>query len=390
MVTMWPLLLPIAALSGWLVSERSSSKKTKSKVQSTIHKEYVVGLNYLLNEQPDKAVDVFIKLLDVDSETVETHLALGSLFRRRGEVDRATRIHQNLIARPQLSQTQRLDALIALGQDYLSAGVYDRAERIFKEVSQIGGGQKKESLLHLLEIYQHEQAWPDAISVAKSIEEITSEPMHDIMTHFFCELAMQAKSDKNVQKARLYVKKAMYLDKNSVRASLLMAELDMEQQAYKSAIKNYKKVVAQEPDYVSEVIVPLMSCYRALNLEKVGFEYLEELLQRHSSVRLLFAVAEEKGRQVGLEKALDFVAENLSLHPTIRGLNQLISWHVKVSHGKVKEKLELLYKITNKLLQDKPFYRCGKCGFSGKHLHWQCPSCRKWSTVKPITGFEGV
>lgn len=372
------------------MSERSSAKQRKLQIQSSINKEYVVGLNYLLNEQPDKAVDVFIKLLDVDSETVETHLALGSLFRRRGEVDRAIRIHQNLIARPQLSQTQKLDALVALGQDYLSAGVYDRAERIFKEVSQIGGSRKKESLSYLLEIYQHERAWPDAISIAKSIEEITGEPMHAIMTHFFCELAMQAKLENNVQKARLYIKKAMYLDRNSVRSSLLMAELEVEQGNYKSAIKQYKKVVGQDSDYISEIIKPLISCHKKLNLEKSCYDYLEELLLKHSSVRLLFAIAEEKGRQIGIDQALDFVAEHLSSKPTIRGLNKLISWHVAVSHGKVKEKLELLYKITAKLLEDKPFYRCGKCGFSGKHLHWQCPSCRKWSTVKPIIGFEGV
>ena len=131
MIDLWPLLLPAAAWSGWWVSNRNHSLKEKQSSHHFSH-EYVVGLNYLLNEQPDKAVDVFIRLLEVDSDTVETHLALGSLFRRRGEVDRATRIHQNLIARPQLSMLQRKEALMALGQDYMSAGVFDRAERLFR------------------------------------------------------------------------------------------------------------------------------------------------------------------------------------------------------------------------------------------------------------------
>src|SRR5476649_729159 len=155
MIDLWPLLLPAAAWSGWWVANRNNSDKDPH-IHNRLSREYVVGLNYLLNEQSDKAVDIFIKLLDVDSETVETHLALGSLFRRRGEVDRAIRIHQNLIARPQLSFIQRKEALMALGQDYMSAGVFDRAERIFIEVLELGGAREVSSLHGLLAIYQQE------------------------------------------------------------------------------------------------------------------------------------------------------------------------------------------------------------------------------------------
>src|ERR1700722_4591820 len=148
--------LPILALSAWYFEW---FKKKPPDASKTLSRDYLVGLNFLLNEQPDKAVDVFIKLLEVDSETVETHLALGSLFRRRGEVDRAIRIHQNLIARPQLSALDRKEALMALGLDYMSAGVFDRAERIFLEVVELGGNREISSLQGLLAIYQQEKAW---------------------------------------------------------------------------------------------------------------------------------------------------------------------------------------------------------------------------------------
>ena len=143
MLIFWPLLLPFAALSGWYAAK----KTTKNNLGSTqnISKGYVQGLNYILNEKPDLAIDTFIKMLDVDKDTVETHLALGGLFRRRGEVDRAIRIHQNLIARPQLSHSQRTEALMSLGNDYMCAGVYDRAERIFKEGAALGGSAESES-----------------------------------------------------------------------------------------------------------------------------------------------------------------------------------------------------------------------------------------------------
>src|SRR6476469_73588 len=128
------LLLALAALAGaWYLGYQSKQKKHESE-KLTLPRDYLVGLNFLLNEEPDKAVDIFIKMLEVDSNTVETHLAVGKLFRRRGEVDRAIRIHQNLIARPQLEKAYREQSLFELGQDYLSAGVLDRAERIFLQL----------------------------------------------------------------------------------------------------------------------------------------------------------------------------------------------------------------------------------------------------------------
>jgi len=153
---MWPLLwllLPLAALSGWLAARR---RQENSVSDPTFPSDYFKGINYLLNEQPDKAVDVFIKMLEVDTDTVETHLALGSLFRRRGEVDRAIRIHQNLIARPNLTKSQRIESLRELGQDYLRAGVLDRAENLFLELTGMG---EDECFVYLLEIYQQQREW---------------------------------------------------------------------------------------------------------------------------------------------------------------------------------------------------------------------------------------
>ena len=181
-MVLWPFLLPFAAYSGWFMAMRQERAQQRTQVHR-LSREYVVGLNYLLNEQPDKAVDIFIKLLDVDSDTVETHLALGSLFRRRGEVDRAIRIHQNLIARPQLSQAERREALLALAQDYMGAGMFDRAERIFLEVVDMCGGAEVVSLKGLLAIYQQEKAWEQALDVIKKLEMSTGESLHSKTAH---------------------------------------------------------------------------------------------------------------------------------------------------------------------------------------------------------------
>ena len=179
------LLLPVAFLIGWYIG---NSSKIKSKVSKNISLEYFKGLNFVLNEQPDKAIEVFIKMVEVDNDTVDTHLALSNLFRRRGEVDRAIRIHQNLIARTTLSETERAHALLELGMDYMRSGLLDRAEKLFLELLDIGF-YLKEAHFNLLEIYQQEKDWENAIVIAKKYETISKVSLSSTIAQFFCELA---------------------------------------------------------------------------------------------------------------------------------------------------------------------------------------------------------
>lgn len=388
MINLWPLLLPAAAWSGWWVANRNNSGNN-SNVTNRLSREYVVGLNYLLNEQSDKAVDIFIKLLEVDSDTVETHLALGSLFRRRGEVDRAIRIHQNLIARPQLSLLQRKEALMALGQDYMSAGVFDRAERIFLEVVELGGSRETSSLQGLLAIYQQEKAWEKALDVIKKLEISTGSSLQNQTAHYYCEMANQALKVNAMDRAVFCIKQAISVDSESVRASLMCADIDMREGRYKQAIRSLKKVPLQDAEFLSEIIEPLVFCHRELDTMAECISYLEQTLPNHPRASVIFVIAEYLRQDKNMDTAIDFVADNLRKHPSIRGLNRLIYWHLESAHGKVREKLQMLYDITSKFLDNKPVYRCGHCGFGGKHLHWHCPSCKQWGRMKPIHGLEG-
>lgn len=388
MINLWPLLLPAAACSGWWVACRNYYAKG-NRTKNHLTREYVVGLNYLLNEQPDKAVDIFIKLLDVDSDTVETHLALGSLFRRRGEVDRAIRIHQNLIARPQLSLLQRKEALMALGQDYMSAGVFDRAERIFSEVVELGGAREIHSLNGLLAIYQQEKAWEKALTIAKKLEESTGSSMNSQSAHYYCEMAQDAVKSHAYEKGYALIKQALTIDRQSVRASLMLAHLEIKQGRYKQAIRTLKRVPVQDPDFLTEIIEPLVHAHQKLNLMPECIRYLEHTLVHYPRASVIFVLAEHLKQEKGVDFAIDFVSEQLSRYPSIRGLNRLIDWYLDSSHGKIREKLKMLSDITTKFNENKPIYRCGQCGFSGKHLHWQCPSCKQWGKIKPIHGLEG-
>lgn len=388
MIHLWPMLLPAAAYSGWWMARRSYGLKAPDE-SNHLSREYVVGLNYLLNEQPDKAVDVFIKLLEVDSETVETHLALGSLFRRRGEVDRAIRIHQNLIARPQLSMTQRKAALMALAQDYMSAGVFDRAERIFLEVVETGGTPDASSLKGLLDIYQQEKAWENALESLRKLELATGVSMSAQAAHYYCEMAEELKLAGADDKAYSTVKQALMVDKKSVRASLMLADFEMRQARYKQAIRALKRVLTQDPEFFTEIVSPFLKAHAALNATDEGISYLENALSDYPRASVIFAIGEYVREEKSLDVAIDFVSVQLSKHPSIRGLNHLIEWHLESAHGIVRDKLQMLYNITSKFLENKPVYRCGQCGYSGKLLHWLCPSCKQWGRTKPIHGLEG-
>lgn len=388
MIEMWPLLLPAAAWSGWWVANRANLGKNLG-LNNRLSREYVVGLNYLLNEQSDKAVDIFIKLLEVDSDTVETHLALGSLFRRRGEVDRAIRIHQNLIARPQLSLLQRKEALMALGQDYMSAGVFDRAERIFLEVVELGGSKEISSLHGLLAIYQQEKAWEKALDVIKKLEVSTGNSFQNQAAHYYCEMAAESLKVNASDKAIFCIKQAMNVDPESVRASLMRASVEMKEGRHKHAIRYLKRVPQQDAEFLSEIIEPLVYCHTELGTMSECISYLEQTVLEHPRASVIFVIAEYWRQHKSMEAAIDFVADNLSKHPSIRGLNKLIYWHLESAHGKVRDKLQMLYDITSKFLDNKPVYRCGHCGFGGKHLHWHCPSCKQWGRMKPVHGLEG-
>src|SRR3989339_724508 len=220
------LTIVLAALIGWYVGRRGYDQHSVSRISERLRRDYFLGLNHLINEQPDKALDVFIKLLEVDSETVETHLALGSLFRRRGEVDRAIRVHQNLIARPQLDKKYRVQALSELGQDYLKAGILGRAERLFSELAEVDGSDIS-SLKYLLHIYQQEKDWEKAIEVAKKLESMNQESMYSAVAQYYCELAEQLYKHAKISQAQQHLKRASAIDPKCVRASLLSGQIEM-------------------------------------------------------------------------------------------------------------------------------------------------------------------
>jgi len=379
------LLLPIAAAAGWLAASQDVRKKVRRI--SGISSDYFKGLNFLLNEQPDKAIEVFIRMVEVDSDTAETHLALGHLFRRRGEVDRAIRIHQNLIARPKIDPEIKTLAVLELGEDYMKAGLFDRAENLFQELIEMNE-HTAIALTQLRDIYQQEKDWEKAISICSRLETVSNKSMHMLIAQYYCELAEELFRKNELNETQAQLLKATHYDVRCVRASILQAKVDVKNEDYKSAINSYKNVVDQDIDYFPDILEPMISCYHKLGRENELMDFLTAILERYSGISPMLALAELIREQSGDREAMDFMTKQLHKRSSVKGLHWLIELSLEHSHGDSKQHLEILHDLTNKLLKDKPVYECHICGFAGRTIHWQCPSCKAWNTVKPIHGLE--
>lgn len=380
------LLLPIAALSGWWIGRRGQGSSRQSN--SGLNPEYFKGLNFVLNEEPDKAIEVFIRMLEVDSETVETHLALGNLFRRRGEVDRAIRIHQNLIARPTLNREQRSNALLELGMDYMRSGLLDRAEGLFLELIE-SGSHLNQAYIQLLEIYQQEKDWDNAINVARKLEAISFESYSSVIAQFYCEHAESALKEANMRVVKDNLRKAINFDSSCVRASLIEAQMHQSTGKIKQAIKSYKRIEAQNSDYITEILTPLYECYRRLDKVDEFVEYLRTLVNIYGNISTLLLLTELIAEREGENAAIHFISDELKNRPTVKGVDKLIEYALERSQGETHEHLKTIKDLTGQLIEERPMYKCNNCGFDAKLLHWQCPGCKSWDTVKPVFGVVG-
>ena len=380
------LLLPIAALSGWWIGRRG--QHTANNQSRTLNPDYFKGLNFVLNEQPDKAIEVFIRMLEVDSETVETHLALGNLFRRRGEVDRAIRIHQNLIARPTLNKEQRSNALLELGMDYMRSGLLDRAEGLFLELIE-SGSHLNQAYTQLLEVYQQEKDWDNAINVARKLETISFESFSPIIAQFYCEHAQAALNEGNMRAVKDNLRKAISFDSNCVRASLIEAKMHQQAGKIKAAIKSYKRIESQNSDYITEILLPLYECYRSLDKVDEFVDYLRTLVNIYGSISTLLLLTELIAEREGENAAIRFISDELKNRPTVKGVDKLIEYALERSQGETHEHLKTIKELTGQLIEERPMYKCNSCGFDAKQLHWQCPGCKHWDAVKPVFGVIG-
>ena len=383
----WVLLLPSAALFGWVIGRRGGERHSDSQV-SKLSTTYFRGLNYLLNEQPDKAIELFLHIAELDKETFETQVALGHLFRRRGEVDRAIRLHQALVQRSDLSDAQKVQAMLALGEDYMRSGLLDRAETVFSDLAKIDQ-RAPQALRHLIGIYQAERDWPKAIENATRYEAATGEPMGKLIGQFECELAERLRGNGDIEGARAAVARAYQADSASVRAGMIEGRIDLEAGNDASAIRAFERAARHDADYLPEILPPLLAAYARVGDNSGARAFLSEMSEHYRGVSPVLALARLVENEDGVAAARAYLAQQLKDRPSVRGEAALIDLTL-AEQADPAATLQDLKQITDQLLVRNPSYRCTRCGFGARSHHWQCPSCKEWATVKPLLNYAVV
>lgn len=377
------LLLPVAAASGWYAARRSEGAGRRR-----LTPDYFRGLHYLLNDQPDRAIEVFIKVLEIDEETAETQLALGNLYRRRGEVDRAIRLHQNLVARPALTDDLRMEAHLELAQDYLSAGVLDRAEDIYRDL--VGAkSHRVQALRHLLDIYEQERDWDQARTTAGELAEATGAELGAVISQYLCEGALQALTRGSKDEALELLRAAREAHPACARASLHEGDILSSRGSFELALDAYRRIEDQDADYLPEIIGRVRSCFENLGRRRAAREYLERVLDRYGGMTVMLALADMIREESGNTSAIHFMLDALAKRPTVRGFDRLLDFASDSSSADVPDHLEVMKGLLAQLMNDRPVYRCRHCGFAARSLHWQCPGCKHWNTVRPVRGVVG-
>lgn len=381
------LLLPIAAGYGWYMGGRNAKQKYLNE-SNRLSREYVDGLNFLLSNQKDKAVDLFLDMLKEDDGTLEAHLTLGNLFRSRGEVDRAIRIHQALMESSSLTFEQRLLAIQQLGRDYMVAGFYDRAEEMFVQLIDEEEFQQH-ALQQLLIIYQSTSEWNNAINAASRLVKLGKEKYKMEIAQFYCELATTAICNNDLDQAYNLLKKSAAADNNCARTSLMLGRVLMSQDKCEQAIECFEKILNQDKTFIGEALPLLKACYAKLNQPQQFKQFLEICVQQDTGNVAELMLADMVEKDNGLDAAQYYLYRELLKHPNLKGFYRLMDYHVAdAEQGKAKESLLLLRNMVGEQIKSIPNYRCQKCGFTVNTLYWLCPGCRSWSTIKPVRDFE--
>lgn len=378
------IIITSALFVGFLFGRffHSSYKSSSTSLSANCSGLYIQGLNYLLANKSDKAIELFVDLVKVDKETIETHLALGNLFRSKGEVDRAIKIHQNLIARPNLDQNQRVMALSELAEDYHKAGLLDRAENLFKELVQINP-KNVSAQRRLFELYCVEKAWSDALHQAQCLFDLGEHDGAVLLTHCFCELAEQCLNSGNSREASELLKKATEIDSKCIRALLLQIDVHLKNNELAKSTRILNQLVKSAPQFIELYLKPAREIY----LNRGSTEQYQSFLtlQYRTTASNMVAVELLKSYQATdqHEVLISFLQQAIQQSASF----ELYDFAFRYFRSRPHKFNEACLGLTSQFMaiKGKPVaFVCNGCGYESQAMQWNCPSCNTWSSLRPV------
>jgi lipopolysaccharide biosynthesis regulator YciM len=364
---------------GWLAA-RVDIKQLLSESRQ-LPRSYFKGLNFLLNEQPDKAIEAFIEVVKVDPETVELHFALGSLFRRRGETERAIRMHRNLLERSDLGAEQRLHAMVELGEDYLKAGLLDRAEEMFAKLKD--SPHRAGALKSLIEIYQQEKDWTKAVETAGALEKESGQSAQKEIANYYCELALTEATHSRPDGAKRHLESALGAHRKCVRANIILGDVLAAAGDHAGAIEAWKQIEQQNPAYLALVAQRLLESHRTLGRAAEGLTLLRGYLSSFPSLDLLDVAFQSTLDSEGADSAYKLVKDELKRNQTLLGLDKMLEAQLLVTPAERRQELEIVRNLVHSHTRRLARYLCENCGFKARQFYWHCPACGGWETYPP-------
>lgn len=376
------LLIFCAILIGWLLgSWQPFSANSPKSVNNRLSETYAKGLNYLLAEDSDNAIKIFTDLVEVNRDTIEIHIALGNLFRSKGEVDRAIKVHQNLLARPNLTRKQRHMAIAELANDYLKAGLLDRAEKLYREMIELRS-DTHEAYRRLLDLYVTEKSWQEAADCAQMLFRIGEPDAEIIYSQCLCEVAEQAIASANNRLARKSLDKALEVAPGCVRASLLLIGLLLGSDKPAAAKKIFQRLTRQSPEFMELYIEPARQLYPGK--EAIVYqEFLQEQYRKHPSTRLAMALLENYADNNDIARAREFLSRILQQSPSFEAFEFALRF-LKSDPAQFDDTWEKMSQFLKTVREKKSEFNCSRCGYESHAIQWLCPSCRNWASMKPV------
>lgn len=371
----WLLALPLFFALGWIAA-RVDIKQLLSETTS-LPAAYFRGLNFLISDQQDKAIEAFSEAVKANAESLELHFALGSLFRRSGEIDRAINLHLSLLQRQELAPAQKMAVRAELAQDYLKAGLFDRAEEIF--VTLTNERYQQAALRALLEIYTREREWQQSIKIATELERISGVPFRQEIAQYYCELAVKSVIEQDNHSARQQLEMALDANKDCVRANIMLGDMEAAEGNHKVALSVWKRIEFQEPRYLALIAPKMLNSYKALKKISDGIQLLHGYFEKyklHSLFNVLFDVTlNEQGSEVAEHMAL----QDLQRKPSLQTLEHLFK--ARSLNQPANAEVHTILQTVRSSIGNRSAYCCEQCGFRAKHFHWQCPACNAWESL---------
>jgi len=382
---LWVCLF-VALLLGWFLGYRFTPGRGVKGRQYKPSNEMKHRLQLLFDSYTDESIDSFVHSLEVSYDTFDIHISIGKQFRTQGEVEKAILIHQNLMAHPELPEKASDIIIYELAKDYQAAGLFDRAESLLLQLS----GSKQfgvKSQNRLLNLYEHEKDWGSAISQGLRIDYKKSPEIAKRVAQYYCELAEEKLMTNSIRDARMDYVKALSIHKSCIRALLGLAKLDIINLDYIAALNFLKKLAELSPENITLILPDLLICTKATDSFEQHQSYLLSLLAETGQVPVMLAIVESKIEQGDKKGALRLLMDKIKSAPSISALDLVFSSH-DINN---EEKVELLTVVPALLLRvqnEQSNYRCGQCGFNLSQLHWMCPGCKGWQTIKPVVEYE--